>query len=214
MKTLKEVEISAYIKQCALEGVKRKRRDLAQKEIETAEKRNGRYFDEMIKGLNVENIKDILKNKKRQYKFTDDGALLLEEVFCLWYLKNHKIENYSTQKDIEKQIFDYEQTDVFVDQKYLNVLEDMSKGNEMVIKVIECFYKLLLDTGLSMEDVDDIMKSAAIRNRYAERKAYNEVLKTFNKCIGCLNKVHEETKTNLLSGTEVAMWMDYATEMF
>lgn len=212
MKTLENVKISAYIKQCVMDGEKKVYTVFTETEIGTAKKRNGRYLNEIKKWINIENIEKLLKNKRGHYEFTDECAELLEEVLCLWHLSKEKSEGGKTQKDIVKQILVYDQTDAFIDEKYLNALKFMNLGNEIVIKVVECFNRLLLDRGFSKDEVEELLRDVCIRNRYAERKAYQGVFGIFNEYIDSLKKISGERIDFKLLGTEKAIWTDFAVK--
>ena len=210
MHTLIDVQKRVYIRQNRNIG---DISSLDDNSVEAAKKTIGRYWNEIVKAMGIKDKIRLLKNKRNEYCFTDEGAKLLEEVLYLYSLsKAEKDSIAKTKKNLLTRILGYKDYDAFVLEDNLRLYEEYIETNNIVVKLVECFYKLFQDAGVPDKDIKNILWEAAMKFRYSERKCYMELFMLMKDNIRKFIEINQENNTNDISHTENAIWMSYATK--
>lgn len=177
------------------------------------EKRHKEYFNELVDALEIGEEIQKLKKGGTQYKFSEEGAKLLEDVLYKYGKSKRSKDNDNSIKNLERQIFKYKQYNAFVSKKLLDSYDDMMEANNLVIMAIECFYQLFIDVGLSEEDAEQIMSNANRRYSYSKRKGWQKTMSLFRAYIGKLDDINNRRNKEIgLTERENAIWLDYANK--
>ena len=176
-------------------------------------KRHKNYFNELAKGLMIENddLEALKKEPGKKFAFTEDGAELLEDLLTQYGKSMKQKDRTTLTKNLEKQIFKDNQHNAFIPRDLLDNMKEMISANNLVVLAIETFYQLLVDAGLSDADAEEIMEKAYRKFKYSSRKMYQKMMIIFEHYIFQLDQInsacHEPVE---LTEREKAIWLNYA----